>query len=46
MHLTAGSVSFMEAANTGIKQVEPTGYRDPGNHRARILFTSAARTAA
>jgi transposase len=37
-----------EAANTGIKQIKRTGrgYRNAGNHRARILLASAARTAA
>ncbi len=37
-----------EAANTTIKQIKRTGrgYRNPANYRARILLTSAARTAA
>jgi transposase len=37
-----------EAANTGIKQIKRTGrgYRNPNHYTARILLTSAARTAA
>ena len=37
-----------EAANTTIKQIKRTGrgYRNAANYRARILLTSAARTAA
>jgi transposase len=37
-----------EAANTSIKQIKRTGrgFRNAGNYRARILLTSAARTAA
>jgi transposase len=46
--VTGVSNARTEAANTTIKQIERTGrgYRNPANHRTRILLASAARTAA